>query len=103
MFIEKHQRKTDETEIQEIKKNGGIGPSPGDLREIGCLKQNDPGGNNQQQHDIIILCEIEIFPVKKVCNIIGEKIGNSSDYDIEYRKHNTFIFSSLFCLGHFRP
>jgi len=83
MFIKKHQRKTDETEIQEIKKNGGIGPCPGDLREIRGLEQNDPGGNDQQKHDNIILREIEIFPVKKVCNIIGEKIGNHSDYDIE--------------------
>jgi len=34
MFIKKHQRKTDETEIHKIKKNGGIGSCPGDLREI---------------------------------------------------------------------
>ena len=103
MFIEKHQCKTDETKIQEIKKDGSIGPCPGDLGEIGCLKQNDPGGNDQQQHDNIILREIKIFPVKKVCNIIGKKIGNDRDNDIEYRKHCTFIFSSPFCLGHFRP
>ena len=66
VFVQKHQGKSDGAEIQKIKKDGAIGSCSRHLGEVQCLKQHNPGGDDQHEHDNIIPGELEILPVNKV-------------------------------------
>ena len=101
VFVQKHQGKSNRAEIQKIKKDGTIGSCSRNLRKVQGLKQYDPGGDYQHQHDDIILGELEIFPVNEVGKKKSKEIRQYGYDDIEYRKDSTFILFPFFRLGHF--
>ena len=60
VLVKKHQSKSDAAEIQKVKENGKIGPGPGNLCKFGGIQQNNPGWNDQQQHDNVIAGKLKI-------------------------------------------
>ena len=71
VLVQEHQCKSDAVKIQEVEKYGEVGPRPGHLGELGGMQQDRPRGDDQGQHNDVIVGKLEVFLVYQV----GKKIG----------------------------